>query len=154
MFSVQELWDGVRELVDRRRQGYMSCCLNVDLLGVKAMLERDPREAGIRLNALQRGLAEATLFFPGADQYRACFAGDSWFLVREISPEESLSEVWPTFCGHVYVLTSIVQDVETKIGNPGIRAVASYGELVQLESPDEWRHEHIQQDTRNWFALT
>lgn len=153
-WTSSEFWDQVLALANRRRQGYMSCCLTVDLLGVKSILARDPHEAGVRLNRLQQGFADATLLFPGADKYRACFLGDSWFVVREIPPEESLSSVWPIFCGHVYALTSVVQDLERQIGNPGTRAVASYGQLVQLEAPDGWRHEYIENDTKHWFVLT
>src|SRR5262249_33991081 len=85
---------------------------------------------------------------------RACFAGDSWFVIKELTPEENWIEHWPSFCGHIFALTSFMHNMEKTIENPGIRLIISYGTLLQLSRPDRWREEHIEKFTKNWFVLT
>lgn len=153
-FEGRGLWEEVLELVRRRRPGYSSFCVSVDLLGVRRMLSNNPPEAGARLNDLQIGLAEATILFPGGGDYRACFLGDSWFIVREVSPEQDPDTLWPAFCGHLFALTSIVRDMKDGLGNPGIRAVAARGSVTQIELPDAWRDKHLRDETKHWFVLT
>ena len=105
--AERDPWNQIARLAQRQRAGFSSFCASVDLLGIRDMSVRNPAEAGARLNDLQSGLGEATSFFPGGADYRGCFLGDSWFFVREVSPDESIPELWPAFCGHLYALTSI-----------------------------------------------
>ena len=114
----------------------------------------DPREAQQRVNDVQQSVTDAVLFFPGAQHYRACFAGDSWFVVREVDPEEDAGSLWPGFCGHIYALASIAQEIEAGLGSPGIRVIASHGQLLPLEEPDGWQDPAISAETARWFALT
>lgn len=146
--------DDVVKLALRRRRGYQSFCAVVDLLGVRAMLKKRPSEAGSRLNDLQKGFGEATFFFPGGSDYRACFVGDSWFVVKEVTPDEQAEELWPAFCGHIYALTSFIYELEKGLGNPGLRVVVAAGPVSQVEEPDEWRYSHIAEETKHWFVLT
>lgn len=146
--------EGVLHLVRRKQPGYSSFCAIVDLLGIRKMIDERPAEASSRINDLI-SLPGSLAFFPGGEEYRACFVGDSWYIVREIAPDENRSDLWPGFCGHMYALTSFMQGLELGIGNPGVRAVAAYGELMQIEQPDEFRdHDHIAQQTKHWFVLT
>lgn len=142
------------ELMSRSRTGFKAFCATVDLLGMKTMIRENPIEASSRLNDLQQGFGDAFLLFPGGTDYRVCFAGDSVFVVKELAPEESWIERWPDFCGHVFALASVMQDLEVSIGNPGIRLIISYGQLFQLRQPDSWREESISEYTRNWLVLT
>jgi len=68
------------EMVNRMRGGYQSLCAMVDLLATHDMLEKNRFETFARLNDLQQGFAESLVFFPGAEDYRVCFAGDSVFV--------------------------------------------------------------------------
>lgn len=113
--------------VERSRSGYRAFCATIDLLGVTRMLEKDPWEAMSRLNDLQQSFAHASLFFPSDAQERACFAGDSWFMVREVRPDEDEGGLWKLFCGRVFALVSIAAAMEHDLGNPGIRVIASRG---------------------------
>ena len=139
-------------MVDRRRLGFRSMCAAIDLLGMRQMLRTRPEEAGSRLNDLQK-LPEALLFFPGGDQYRACFLGESWFIVREVRPEEDLAKLWPGFCGHMFALASFAYELEGGLANPGLRAVAAYGAVSQIFEPDEGIPE-LEPQVKHWFALT
>lgn len=140
--------------VERSRSGYRALCATVDLLGVTRMLEEDPYEAMSRLNDLQQSLANATLFFPNDAEERACFAGDSWFLVREVGPDEDEAQLWRAFCGRVFALVSMAAEIEHDLGNPGIRVIASRGRLVQIVELERWREDFIEDQTRHWFVLT
>jgi hypothetical protein len=144
---------GVLRMAVRRRSGFRSLCAAIDLLGMRRMLLTRPEEAASRLNDLQR-IPEALLFFPGGDQYRACFVGDSWFIVREVPPDEDWSTVWPDFCGHVFALASFANELEGGLGNPGLRAVAAHGAVSQVFEPDERMHPELNAQLRNWFVLT
>ena len=62
--------------------------------------------------------------------------------------------MWPSFCGHIFALASNVQDLDRKIGNPGVRVVISYGRLFQIYQPKSWRRYPIAEYTQNWFVLT
>ena len=74
-----------------------------------------------------------------AEDYRVCFAGDSVFVVREVEPQEQLADVWPNFCGHVFAITSMAQEIEFELRNPGVTLIISYGELAQIYNPDHWK---------------
>jgi hypothetical protein len=144
----------LRRHVERSLPGYRAFCATVDLLGVTRMLEDDPEEAMNRLNGLQRSFADATLLFPGDAQERACFAGDSWFIVREVQPGADEPALWKVFCGRMFALASIAAEIEYDLGNPGVRVIASRGRLVQIAEPDRWRGHSTSHQTRNWFVLT
>lgn len=146
--------DELLRLIARRRPGYRALCATVDLLGVKAMLEVDSVAAMNRLNDLLEAIAHATQFFPGDGQERACFAGDSWFFVREVRPEEHEVALWKEFCGRLFALVSIAAEIEVDLGNPGLRVIASRGDLAQTVEPDSWREDFIEDQTRHWFVLT
>ncbi len=118
------------------------------------MLAANPWEVRARLDDLQQGLGQAVIFFRGGSEYRACFAGDSWFIIRELKPEETDEDLWPHFCGHIYALTQFVQEMEVTIGSPGLRVVISRGALAQLTTPDNWQEPELADFTRNWFVLT
>lgn len=152
--TERDAWNQVIRLVQRKRAGFSSFCASIDLLGIRDMSVRNPAEAGERLNDLQGGLGEATSFFPGGADYRGCFLGDSWFLVREVSPDENISELWPAFCGHLYGLTSMIHELESGLANPGIRVVVAYGSLIPIAEPDMWKYPQIEGDTTHWFVLT
>jgi hypothetical protein len=145
---------GIIELAKRRRSGYGAFCAFIDLLGMKKEMSLNPREAVYRLNDLQQGFGHALIFFPGGRDYRVCFLADSLLVVKELTPEEKFDECWPMFCGHVFALASYVQELETDIGNPGLRMFVSYGRLSQIIEPDSWRQYPISDFTKNWFVLT
>lgn len=142
------------ELAKRMRSGYRAFCASIDLLGMKETMRLNPREAVHRLDDFQQGFGDALIFFPGGKDYRVCFLADSLFVVRELTPEEKSDECWPMFCGHVFALASYVQELETSIGNPGVRMVVSYGQLFQIVEPDSWHQYPISGFTKNWFVLT
>ena len=148
-------WAGVMRMVDRSRSGFRSMCAAIDLLGMRQMLLTRPDEAASRLNDLQK-LPEALLLFPSGDEYRACFVGDSWFIVREVRPEEEdwATILWPRFCGHMFALASIAYELEGGLGNPGLRAVAAYGAVSQIFEPDEQIHPELKPQLKHWFSLT
>lgn len=154
MMGSNALDKQVLRRVNRSRLGYRALCATVDLLGVSRMWEEDPTEALSRLNDLQESFADATLLFPGDTQERACFAGDSWFLVREVLPEEDEAQLWEAFCGRVFALSSIAAQIEYDLGSPGLRVIASRGRLIQIIEPDRWRKDFINDQVRNWFILT
>jgi len=136
------------------RPSHKAFCCSIDLLGFGNMLRDRPSEAASRLNDLQQGFGEALLFFPGGDDYRVCFAGDSVFVVRELTPEEDREGAWPYYCGHLFAVASILQEVELGLGNPGIRVIASYGQLSQIWEPNSWKDPLLSESTKNWFVLT
>ena len=140
-------------MVARRRPGFRSLCAAIDLLGMRRMLLDRPHEAAARLNDLQK-LPEALLLFPGGEKYRACFVGDSWFIVREVPPEEDWTQQWPHFCGHVFALASFMYELEGGLGNPGLRAVTAHGEVSQVFEPDEPLHPELRAQLKHWFVLT
>jgi len=136
------------------RPSHEAFCCSIDLLGLGDMLRDNPAEAASRLNDIQRGFGEAFLFFPGGSDYRVCFAGDSVFVVRELTPEDDRERAWSYYCGHLFAVCSILQELELGMSNPGIRVIASYGELSQIWEPDSWRDSILPGLTRNWFVLT
>jgi hypothetical protein len=118
------------------------------------MMENNSSEVHSRLDDLQQGFGEALLFFPGGKDYRVCFAGDSLFIVKELLPEDNWINYWPTFTGHLFAIASLLHDLDTNIGNPGIRVIVSYGKLFQLREPDSWKEDPISRYTKNWLVLT
>lgn len=147
-------WDEVFKLVSRSRQGFNAFCATFDLLGIRSMMKNNPDEAKARLNDLQQGFGDALIFFPGGQDYRVCFAADSLFIVKELLPEDNWIEHWPSFNGHLFAIASLLHDLETNIGNPGLRVIISYGHLLQLSEPDSWRDKLISEYTENWLVLT
>lgn len=152
--NLQIDWQQVVELAKRMRSGYRAFCAYIDLLDMKETMRLDPAEAIHRLDDFQQSFGEALLFFPGGKDYRVCFLADSLLVIKELTPEEKSEECWPTFCGHVFALASYVQELETNIGNPGLRMFVSYGQLFQIIEPDSWRQYPISEFTKNWFVLT
>jgi len=144
----------VLDRVNRMRPGHEAFCCSIDLLGLGDMLRDNPAEAASRLNDIQRAFGEALLLFPGGDDYRVCFAGDSVFVVLELTPEDDREQVWSRYCGHLFAVCSILQDLELGMGNPGIRVIASYGKLLQIWEPESWNDPMLAEFTRNWFVLT
>jgi len=119
------------------------------------MIYTNPEEVLSRLDDLQQGFGEAVAtFFPGGSDYRVCFLGDSVWIVKELSPQESQEELWPRFCGHLFAVSSLLQETETRIGNPGLRVIMSYGRLFQLSRPKSWQHPIIAPFAANWYVLT
>ncbi len=147
-------WQQVIELAKRMRSGYSAFCAYIDLLGMKNTMRLDPEEAIHRLDDLQQSFGDALLFYPGGKDYRVCFLADSLLVVKELTPEEKSEDCWPTFCGHIFALSSYVQELELNIGNPGLRVFVSYGQLFQIIEPDSWRQHPISEFTKNWFVLT
>jgi len=147
-------WDKVFGLAARGRPGFNAFCTSIDLCGIKCMMRKNLREARARLDDLQQGFGYALILFPGGEDYRVCFAGDSLFVVKELSPDDDWTKQWPIFCGHLFAMASMLQDMETNIENLGLRAIASYGQLFQLREPDSWREEPVSKYTRNWLVLT
>jgi len=147
-------WDEIFKLVSRSRQDFNAFCATFDLLGIRTMMKNDPDEAKAQLDDLQQGFGEALIFFPGGKDYRVCFAGDSLFIVKELSPEDNWIKHWPSFSGHLFAMASVLHNLETNIGNPGLRVIISYGHLLQLREPDSWRDKLISEYTKNWLVLT
>jgi len=145
---------GLVELARRMRSGFQAFCASIDLYAFRSLIKSNPREALHRVNDLQRGFADALVSFPGGSDYRVCFAGDSVFVVKELQPEEKIEDLWPTFCGHIYGISSFLNEIDTNIGNKGIRVIISYGKLIQLFKPDSWKHQLFAPFTENWFVLT
>jgi len=87
--NLQFDWQQVFELTKRMMPDFRAFCASVDLLGVEEGIARDPEEAKQRLNDLQQGFGEALIFFPGGEDYRVCFVGDSLFVVKELTPPEN-----------------------------------------------------------------
>jgi hypothetical protein len=53
----------------------------IDLLGAARLSLQNRHEAAARLNDLQGGFFDGLIdFFPGGDDYRICYAGDSVFV--------------------------------------------------------------------------
>jgi len=138
----------------RSRRGYQAFAASIDLIAMRSLMKLNPSEARQRVNDLQQGLGEALHFFPGGEHYRVCFAGDSAFVIREIDPDETSTLLWPIFCGHIYALASFMHEMETRIGNVGIRLILAYGALFQLTDPDSWKRLPWQDEVHNWFVLT
>jgi hypothetical protein len=75
-------------LIRRSRPGFQSVWAMIDLLGVARLSIKNRREALERLNDLQGGVFDGLIdFFPGGDEYRICYGGDSVFVVEEIDPD-------------------------------------------------------------------
>src|SRR5260221_458324 len=107
--KMEDSWfksDELLELAARGRQGFNAFCATVDLLGIRSMMKNRIEEAHARLNDLQVGFGDSLVFFPFPDgeDWRVCFAGDSLFVVKELSPDDNWIEYWPSFCGHVFAL--------------------------------------------------
>lgn len=154
MISEDSFRDGVLRLADRMRKGWTSYAATVDLLATSAMLEQNPHEAQARLNDLQQGFADGLEIFPGGEDYRVCFAGDSIFVVRELEPGTKSDHNWAQFCGHIYALTSLVVGLEQGLGNSGPRTILSQGRLWPVHEPMSWRRPGLAAATANWFVLT
>jgi hypothetical protein len=75
-------------------------------------------------------------------------------VVQEFSPGADKESLWTRFCGHIYLLASLLHDLDTGIGNPGIRAILAGGELFQIREPESWHKVPWRDQTRNWFILT
>ncbi len=144
----------VLDRVNRMRPGHEAFCCSIDLLGLGDMLRDNPAEAASRLNDIQGAFGDALLFFPGGSDYRVCFAGDSVFVVRELTPKDDLEIEWSNYCGHLFAVCSILQELELGMCNLGIRVIASYGELSRIWEPDSWRDPILSGFTKNWFVLT
>jgi len=139
----------------RKQTGFRSFCASVDLLGVREMAPKRPSELIERLNDLYEGLGGALELHPPPAATRACFAGDSFFVVRELTPEAQVEKDWPSFCGHLYALAAHVQHLEKAWGNPGVRVIVSYGDLVPLSDPEALRRNlTVSGYTRDWLLLT
>lgn len=68
-------------LIRRGRSGFQSFCAMIDLLGAARLSLQNRHEAAARLNDLQGGFFDGLIdFFPGGDDYRICYAGDSVFV--------------------------------------------------------------------------
>jgi len=147
-------WDKVIELVSRGQRDFNAFCATIDLLGMRSLIKSDSFEACSRLDDLQQGFGEALFFFPSEKDYRVCFAGDSLFIVKELSPEYNWIDYWPSFAGHIFAMASFLHDLDTNIGNPGLRVIISYGQLFQLREPDSWKDKLISPYTENWVVLT
>jgi hypothetical protein len=146
--------EAVLRLVDRGREGFQAFAATVDLIGIKDQMVKRKHEARARLDDLQQGFGEALAFFPGGEEYRVCFAGDSVFVVRELEPGADTGSLWASFCGHIYALAGFLDDMDRQIGNPGLRVVVAAGPLFQLTEPDSWKKLPWRRDTANWFVLT
>ncbi len=144
----------INENLKRTAPGHTAFCATIDLLGSRSMLVNNPDELADRLNELQQGLGPALLKFPGGENYRVCLAGDCIFAVREIGPEQDWKLNWPRFCGHIFALATELQGLERILGNPGIRLILSFGELVPLWDINHWNEKYLAQFTENWFVLT
>jgi hypothetical protein len=139
-------------LIRRSRSGFQSFCAMIDLLGVARLTVQNHREAAARLNDLQGGFFDGLIdFFPGGDDYRICYAGDSVFVVEEIDPDSDWRAAWPKFCGHMYALSCLVNSLDTTIGNVGLRTFVAYGPVLQIREPDAHRRRVTHP---NWFVLT
>jgi len=154
MTSTLINWNEILELVSRSRQGFNAFCATFDLLGVRSIMKNNPEEAKARLNDLQQGFGDALIFYPGGQDYRVCFAGDSLFIVKELLPEDNWIKYWPSFNGHLFAIASMLYDLENNFGNPGLRIIISYGKLLQLREPDCWHDKLISGYTKNWLVLT
>lgn len=144
--------DDFLRLVRRSRPGFQSFCAMIDLLGVARLSTKNRHEAAARLNDLQGGFFDGLIdFFPGGDDYRICYAGDSVFVIEEIEPGSDWRAAWPRFCGHMYALSCLVNSLDTTIGNVGLRSFVSYGPVLQIREPDA----HLRRVAHpNWFVLT
>lgn len=147
-------WNNILKIVSRSRKGFNAFCATLDLLGVRSMIKSNPIEAQARINDLQQGFGDSLVLLPGGQDYRACFAGDSLFIVKELQPEDNWIKHWPSFIGHVFAVASVLNDLEVNIGNPGLRVIISYGRLLQLREPESWNDELISVYTKNWLVLT
>lgn len=147
-------WDKILELVSRGRQGFNAFCATIDLLGMRSLMKSDFLEARSRLDDLHQGFGDDLLLFPGGEDYHVCFAGDSLFIVKELSPENNWINYWPSFTGHIFAMASFLHDLDTNIGNPGLRVIISYGRLFQLREPESWKDKMISPYTKNWVVLT
>jgi hypothetical protein len=141
-------------LVNRGRAGFQAFAATVDLIGIKDQMVKRKHEARARLDDLQQGLGEALWFFPGGEEYRVCFAGDSVFVVRELEPDADTGSLWASFRGHIYALAGFLDDMDRQIGNPGLRVVVAAGPLFQLSEPDSWKKLPWRRETANWLVLT
>jgi hypothetical protein len=150
MGPLDHLFGAVR----RGGDGFRAFAASVDLLGMRDLMTKNRGEARARLDDLQQGFGEALDLYPGGDQYRVCFAGDSVFVIRELDPSADEGVAWASFCGHMFALTGFLHDMERDIGNPGLRVVVAGGPLFQLTQPDIWRVLPWSQETGNWFVLT
>lgn len=106
------------------------------------------------LDDLQQGFADSLMLFPNGSDYRVCCISDSVWVVREISPNEEPSEIWPYFCGHLFAISSTLMDIDIGIGNRGLRVIISMGPLLQISQPETWDDEFFAGSTKNWFVLT
>lgn len=140
--------------IDRSRNGFRAMAASIGLFAFGSDMKNQPWEARARLNDLHYGFAQALHFFPGGLSYRACFLGDSIWVVQELKPEDDINKQWSCFCGHIYALCTLQQEPELLIGNKGIRVIASYGQLLPITRPEDWQDDHLVNETQNWFVLT
>jgi hypothetical protein len=141
-------------MIDRSRPGCRAMAASIDLCARSDDLEKKLWEAHARIEDLYYNFAEALLLFPGGSDYRACFFGETVWVVREVRPNEKLRELWPRFCGHVYALCAQQQKSKAITGDLGIRVIASYGQLLQIRRSDSWKDALFAEETSNWFVLT
>ena len=134
-----EFDDQLLRRVNRSRKGYTALAATIDLLAIRSMTSTDPREARQRLNDLQGGVSASITLYPGGADYRVCFAGDSVFLVQELEPEVDGTNAWANFCGHIFAISCLLNDMDRGIENPGLRVIIAAGSLLQITDPDSWK---------------
>jgi len=152
--KADQFFEDLLRSVDRCREGFQAFAATVDLVGIKNQMVKRRDEARARLDDLQQGFGEALSLFPGGGEYRVCFGGDSVFVVRELEPDADTGPRWAAFCGHIYALAGFLDDMDRRIGNPGLRVVVSAGPLLQLSEPESWKKLPWKLETANWFVLT
>jgi len=149
-----EFDDQLLRRVNRSRKGYTALAATIDLLAIRSMTSTDPREARQRLNDLQGGVSASITLYPGGADYRVCFAGDSVFLVQELEPEVDGTNAWANFCGHIFAISCLLNDMDRGIENPGLRVIIAAGSLLQITDPDSWKGTPWAAQTEHWFVLT
>jgi len=114
--TEDEFWQGMIDIGKRRRAGYKSCCAFIDLLGMTDLILNNIEEAQWRIDALHQGLVNSLDLYPSLNDSRASFFGDSIVILREIEPQEDLSEIYQEFCGYIFCINNIIAKIDSALG--------------------------------------
>lgn len=143
------------ELIKNTELYHVTFCASIDLLGISSLIGKPNTNLNMRLYNLYSGFWAANEIYPIPTRYQICFAGDSIFIINELTIEEELNNgaqnYYYEFCGNVYGIASEINLLEhtTNSNGPcGIRVIISYGKTYDISRNNLW------QDQSNWFVLS
>lgn len=144
------------ELIKNTETYKKTFCASIDLLGVSSLIGKSSTNLNMRLYNLYSGFWSSHNLYPVYDSYNICFAGDSIFIVNDLTIDQEFNndpkKLYEQFCGHIFGIASeinLLEHTSLENDNPcGVRVIISYGKTYDISKNNLWR------DYPNWFVLT